>query len=172
MRVLRTVLAVVFSLVLMVTGCSRQITGTAQVDPNQPQASITMTDTASVRDPKTRRCRSSFTPNRSAATAPTYKPTSENRSPTDIGIGALAVTYRPVTFSIRCPTVTSARRQRDVGGRGARWRRGHGWHAGPGVPALRRRPVGTSGARRRRPVQRRGGRHGEEGRHPRQPRSM
>jgi hypothetical protein len=98
MRVLRAVLAILVSLVLMVTGCSRQITGTAQVDPNQPLASIT---------------KDGFGIRAGLAQAPVQlelytEPQCSHCADLQadfgdqiayyIGIGQLAVTYRPVTF--------------------------------------------------------------------------
>jgi Thioredoxin len=98
MRVLRAVLAILVSLVLVVTGCSRQITGTAQVDPNQPLASIT---------------KDGFGIRAGLAEAPVQvelytEPQCSHCADLQadfgdqiayyIGIGQLAVTYRPVTF--------------------------------------------------------------------------
>jgi hypothetical protein len=98
MRVLRAVLAILVSLVLVVTGCSRQIAGTAQVDPNQPLASIT---------------KDGFGIRAGLAQAPVQlelytEPQCSHCADLQadfgdqiayyIGIGQLAVTYRPVTF--------------------------------------------------------------------------
>jgi hypothetical protein len=91
-------LAILVSLVLVVTGCSRQITGTAQVDPNQPLASIT---------------KDGFGIRAGLAEAPVQvelytEPQCSHCADLQadfgdqiayyIGIGQLAVTYRPVTF--------------------------------------------------------------------------
>jgi protein-disulfide isomerase len=98
MRVLRAVLAILVSLVLVVTACSRQITGTAQVDPNQPLASIT---------------KDGFGIRAGLAEAPVQvelytEPQCSHCADLQadfgdqiayyVGIGQLAVTYRPVTF--------------------------------------------------------------------------
>jgi protein-disulfide isomerase len=108
MRVVRTALVVAFSLVLVVTGCSRQITGTAQVDPTQPLASIT---------------KDGFGIRAGAEEAPVQvelytEPQCSHCADLQhdfgdqiayyIGIGALAVTYRPVTFLDQVPDGYSA----------------------------------------------------------------
>lgn len=98
MRILRTVLAVAFSLVLVLTGCSRQITGTAQVDPSQPLASVT-------KDGFGIRAGSEDAPVQvELYTEPQCSHCADlqhdfgDQIAYYIGIGALAVTYRPVTF--------------------------------------------------------------------------
>jgi hypothetical protein len=108
MRVLRTVLAVVVSLVLVVTGCSRQIPGTAAVDPNQPLTSIT---------------KDKFGIRAGLAEAPVQlelytEPQCSHCADLQadfgdqlayyIGIGQLAVTYRPLTFLDQVPGGHSA----------------------------------------------------------------
>jgi hypothetical protein len=108
MRALRTVLAVVVSLVLVVTGCSRQITGTAAVDPNQPLTSIT---------------KDKFGIRAGLAEAPVQlelytEPQCSHCADLQadfgdqlayyIGIGQLAVTYRPLTFLDQVPGGHSA----------------------------------------------------------------
>ena len=98
MRVVRTGLVVAFSLVLVVTGCSRQITGTAHVDPNQPLASIT-------KDGFGIRAGSEDAPVQvELYTEPQCSHCADLQADFGdqiayyIGIGQLAVTYRPVTF--------------------------------------------------------------------------
>lgn len=108
MRVSRTVFAVVFSLVLLATGCSRQISGTAQVDPNQPLASIT-------KDGYGIRAGSEEAPVQvELYTEPQCSHCADLQHDFGeqlayyIGIGALAVTYRPVTFLDQVPDGHSA----------------------------------------------------------------
>jgi protein-disulfide isomerase len=108
MRVSRTVFAVVFSLVLLATGCSRQISGTAQVDPNQPLASIT-------KDGSGIRAGSEEAPVQvELYTEPQCSHCADLQHDFGeqlayyIGIGALAVTYRPVTFLDQVPDGHSA----------------------------------------------------------------
>jgi protein-disulfide isomerase len=108
MRVVRTALVVAFSLVLVVTGCSRQITGTAQVDPNQPLASIT-------KDGFGIRAGSEEAPVQvELYTEPQCSHCADlqhdfgDQIAYYIGIGALAVTYRPVTFLDQVPDGYSA----------------------------------------------------------------
>src|SRR5882757_10912630 len=103
MRVVRTALVVAFSLVLVVTGCSRQITGTAQVDPNQTLASIT-------KDGFGIRAGSEDAPVQvELYTEPQCSHCADlqhdfgDQIAYYIGIGALAVTYRPVTFLDQVP---------------------------------------------------------------------
>ncbi|MDT5000052.1 MAG: hypothetical protein QOK12_2157 [Mycobacterium sp.] len=108
MRVVRTALVVAFSLVLVVTGCSRQITGTAQVDPNQTLASIT-------KDGFGIRAGSEDAPVQvELYTEPQCSHCADlqhdfgDQIAYYIGIGALAVTYRPVTFLDQVPDGYSA----------------------------------------------------------------
>ncbi|MBB5161625.1 thioredoxin domain-containing protein [Mycobacterium sp. AZCC_0083] len=108
MRVVRTALVVAFSLVLVVTGCSRQITGTAQVDPNQTLASIT-------KDGFGIRAGSEEAPVQvELYTEPQCSHCADlqhdfgDQIAYYIGIGALAVTYRPVTFLDQVPDGYSA----------------------------------------------------------------
>jgi protein-disulfide isomerase len=108
MRVVRTALVVAFSLVLVVTGCSRQITGTAHVDPNQPLASIT-------KDGFGIRAGSEDAPVQvELYTEPQCSHCADlqhdfgDQIAYYIGIGALAVTYRPVTFLDQVPDGYSA----------------------------------------------------------------
>jgi protein-disulfide isomerase len=108
MRVVRTALVVAFSLVLVVTGCSRQITGTAQMDPNQTLASIT-------KDGFGIRAGSEDAPVQvELYTEPQCSHCADlqhdfgDQIAYYIGIGALAVTYRPVTFLDQVPDGYSA----------------------------------------------------------------
>jgi protein-disulfide isomerase len=108
MRFVRTALVVAFSLVLVVTGCSRQISGTAQVDPNQPLASIT-------KDKFGIRAGSEEAPVQvELYTEPQCSHCADlqhdfgDQIAYYIGIGALAVTYRPVTFLDQVPDGYSA----------------------------------------------------------------
>ena len=108
MRVSRTVLAVVLSLFLVATGCSRQITGTAQVDPNQPSATIT-------KDKFGIRAGSEDAPVQlELYTEPQCSHCADLQADFGdqlayyIGIGQLAVTYRPLTFLDQQPGGHSA----------------------------------------------------------------
>ncbi|MDT5066719.1 MAG: hypothetical protein QOK02_2874 [Mycobacterium sp.] len=108
MRVLRTVLAVVFSLVLMITGCSRQITGAAQVDPNQPMASITKDGFGILAGSEEAPVQVELYTEPQCSHCADLQADFGERMAYYIGIGALAVTYRPVTFLDQVPDGYSA----------------------------------------------------------------
>jgi protein-disulfide isomerase len=98
MRISRTVLAVVVSLVLVATGCSKQIVGTAAIGPDQPQTTITK-DQFGIRagladapvqleiytEPQCNHCAD-------------LQADFGDQLAYYIGIGQLTVTYRPLTF--------------------------------------------------------------------------
>ncbi|MDT5188899.1 MAG: hypothetical protein QOI28_1150 [Mycobacterium sp.] len=108
MRVSRTVLAVLISLMLVATGCTKQVTGIAQVGPEPGQATITKDgfgihvglDDAPVQvelytEPQCSHCAD-------------LQADFGGQLAYYIGIGQLAVTYRPLTFLDQLPDGHSA----------------------------------------------------------------
>jgi hypothetical protein len=108
MRGSRTVLAVVLSLALVATGCSRQITGTAQVDPNQPSTSITKDNFGIRAGSEDAPVQLELYTEPQCSHCADLQADFGDQLAYYIGIGQLAVTYRPLTFLDQQPGGHSA----------------------------------------------------------------
>ena len=98
MRISRAALVLAISLVLAVAGCSKQIAGTAQPDPNQPPLALSEDGfgiVAGFEDAPTRI--EIFTEPQCSHCAELQADFGDQLA-YYIGIGALKVTYRPLTF--------------------------------------------------------------------------
>ena len=98
MRISRAALVLVISLVLAVAGCSKQITGTAQPDPDQPPLALSEDGfgiAAGFEDAPTRI--EIFTEPQCSHCAELQADFGDQLA-YYIGVGALTVTYRPLTF--------------------------------------------------------------------------
>ena len=134
-------------------GCSRQITGTAQVDPNQPSVDITKdkfgiragSDDAPVQlelytEPQCSHCAD-------------LQADFGDQLAYYIGIGQLAVTYRPLTFLDTGADGHSAHVANALFAAAPPGRpRGGGTATAPRIPEVRRGPLGTPGHRRAGPT--------------------
>ena len=98
MRISRAVLVLAISLVLVVAGCTKQASGTAQPDPNQPPLTLSKDGfgiVAGFDDAPTRI--EIFTEPQCSHCADLQKDFGDQLA-YYIGVGALKVTYRPLTF--------------------------------------------------------------------------